>query len=133
MDLSKAYDYLPHDLLIAKMEAYGFDFNSLCLMHSYLNGRHQRVKIGLHKSTPNILKIGVQQGSVLGFLLFNLFINDICLLKLDSEICNFAADKTIYSCGLDLHEIVANLESGLSKMHELFTNNGMVANPKKSS
>ena len=65
MDLSKAYDCLPHDLLIAKMEAYGFDFNSLCLMHSYLDGRHQRVKIGSHKSTAKRAKIGVPQGSVL--------------------------------------------------------------------
>ena len=48
MDLSKAYDCLPHDLLIAKLEAYGFDFNSLCLMYSYLDCRHQRVKIGSH-------------------------------------------------------------------------------------
>ena len=46
MDLSKAYDCLPHDLLIAKLEEYGSDFNSLCLMYRYLDCRHQRVKIG---------------------------------------------------------------------------------------
>ena len=45
MDLSKAYDCLPHDLLIAKLEAYVFEFNSLCLIHSYLDCHHQRVKI----------------------------------------------------------------------------------------
>ena len=52
-------------------------------------------------------------------------------MRLDSEICNFADDNTIYSCGLDLHEIVTNLESDLSRLLEWFTNNGMVANPKK--
>ena len=57
MDLSKAYDCLPLDLLIAKLEAYGFDFNSLCLMYSYLDWRHQRVKIGSHRSTAKRKKL----------------------------------------------------------------------------
>ena len=48
MDLSKAYDCLPHDLLIAKFKAYGFDFNSFYLLYSYLDCRHQSVKIGSH-------------------------------------------------------------------------------------
>ena len=52
-------------------------------------------------------------------------------MRLDSDICNFADDKTIYSYGIDLHEIVTNLESDLSKLLEWFTHNGMVANPKK--
>ena len=132
MDLTKAYDCLLYDLLIAKIEACEFDFNSLCLMHSYLDGRHQKVKIGSHRCTAKRVKIGVPQGSVLGPLLFNIFIN-ICLLRLDSEICNFADDNTRYSCGLDLHEIVANLESGLSRLLEWFTKNGVVDNPKNSS
>ena len=52
-------------------------------------------------------------------------------MRLDSDICNFADDNTIYSCGIDLHEIVTNLESDLSRLLEWFTNNGMVANPEK--
>ena len=131
MDLSKAYDCLPHDLLIAKLEAYGLDVNSLRLMYSYLDSRVQRVKIGSHRSTAKEIKIGVPQGSVLGPLLFNIFINDLCLINLDSEICNFADDNTLYSCGHDLQEIVTDLENDLSKLLDWFKSNGMVANPKK--
>ena len=110
MDLSKAYDCPPQDLLIAKFEAYGLDVNSLRLMYSYLDSRLQRVKIGSHRSTAKEIKVGVPQGSVLGPLLFNIFINDLCLINLDFEICSFADDNTLCSCGHDLQEIVTNLE-----------------------
>ena len=78
-----------------------------------------------------MLDLGVPQGSVLGPLLFNIFINDLCLINLDSEICNFADDNTLYSCGYDLQEIVTNLENDLIKLLEWFKSNGMIANPKK--
>ena len=134
MDLSKVYDCLPHDLLIAKLEAYGLDINSLALLYSYLNNRCQRVKIGSHRSTARkIKKIGVPQGSVVGLLLFNIFNNDVCLITLDSEICSFADANTLYSCGHDLQEIVTNLEHDLCNLLEWFKNNGMVVNPRNFS
>ena len=73
MDLSKAFDCIPHELLIAKLHAYGFSKESLKLTYSYLKGRNQRVKINSNYSSWREILNGVPQGSVLGPLLHLLF------------------------------------------------------------
>ena len=72
-DLSKAFDCLPHSLLIAKLKAYGCDESVCNLVASFLSNRKQRVKIGDARSEWAPLKKGVPQGSILGPLLFNIF------------------------------------------------------------
>ena len=70
MDLSKAFDCIPHDIMIAKLCAYGFSKESLKFIYSYLKGRNQRVKINLSYNSWKEILNGVPQGSILGLLLF---------------------------------------------------------------
>ena len=76
-DLSKAFDCLSHKLLIAKLHAYGFSLNALRLVHSYLTNRKQRTKINNKYSSREEILFGVPQGSILGPLLFNIFLCDL--------------------------------------------------------
>ena len=72
---------------------------SLRLMRSYLSNRHQRIKLDSVFSSWIQTIIGVPQGFIPGPLLFNIFLNDLLLINLRSNVCNFADDKTLYYCG----------------------------------
>ena len=131
MDLSEAYDCLPHDLTIAKCEAYGLSKSSLSLLLDYLTSLKQMVKIGSSYSIWNEIKRRVPQGSILGPPLFNAFINDIFMVIEKIEICNFADDNTIYDCGEDLSNILENLKHDLKILLKWFRINSLQANPSK--
>ena len=89
-DLSKAFDCILHDLLIAKLAAYGFDYNSLQMLQSYLSNRKQRTKINDAYSKYCEILFGVPQGSILGPLLFNIYIY-ICDMFYDIDNCDIAS------------------------------------------
>ena len=131
MDLSKAFDCIKHDLLIAKLDAYGFSHEALCLVNSYLENRHQRVKINGSFSTYKQLFLGVPQRSFLGFLSLNIYINDLLLSLMDTDICNYADDTTIYACDKNLNNVIARLENDSSITIQWFADNFMKLNTNK--
>ena len=131
MDLSKAFDVLPHGLLLSKLNAYGFNKDCLEIFYNYLSNRYQRIKINDVRSKWCIVKKGVPQGSVLGPVLFNLFINDIFYFVNDCQIYNYADDNVISHCA-DSDELLKSvLEQNLQSLLKWFKSNGMKANPSK--
>ena len=131
MDLSKAFDCIPHDLLIAKLKAYGFGLQGLRLIANYLSDRKQRVKVGSTYRDWLQTKTGVPQGSVLGPLLLNIFLNDFIYIVEHSEVCNFADDNTTFSCDDTFESVASNLEEDMSQAISWFKANQMVANPSE--
>ena len=131
IDLSKAFDCMPHGLLIAKMNAYGFSLDVCKLLKSYLVDRKQRVKIGEIKSewTTNIK--GVPQGSILGPLLFNIFINDFLFHELYSKVYNYADDNTLSCVDNDINQIQRKLQLDCITAMQWFESNNMRANADK--
>ena len=89
-DLSKAFDCLDHELLIAKLNAYGFKLPALRLIHNYLSHRKQITRVNNLYSEWLAVIFRVLQGSILGPLLFNIFLADLFLMHSDIDIANFA-------------------------------------------
>ena len=131
MDLSKAFDTLNHELLIAKLIVYGSNNESLKFIRSYFTNRWQRTKINKSFSRWTELLQGVPQGSVLGPLLFNIYLNDLIFLVDYTEVCNVAGDTTFFSCDKDLGSLINRLEYDSFLAIGWFQNNYMKFNEDK--
>ena len=131
-DLSKAFDCVDHDLLIAKLSAYGLNFRSLKLVYNYLNDRKQRVKVNNSYSSLKCIRFGVPQGSVLGPLLFNVYICDLFYIIKDWKVANYADDTTPYVVCKNMTDVIHSLENCATLLFEWFENNNMKANSDKS-
>ena len=131
MDLSKAFDVISHKLLLSKMYAYGVSQDACTLIFSYLSKRHQRVKIGPVRSDWVIIKKGVPQGSILGPLLFNVFMNDIFYSIDENSLYNYADDNSLSFWDRSLPVVISKLEHNAETSLKWFTDNQMQANPSK--
>ena len=130
-DLSKDFDCLPLDLLIAKLHACGIKEGSLNLLFSYLNNRKQRVR---QNSTINEwidILFGVPQGSILGALLFNIFLCDLFLFLHYIPVANYANGNTPYCTGLKISDVLIKLGNAAETLLQWFKDNRMKANTDK--
>ena len=118
-------------MLIAKLEAYGFSNNALLFMLSYLKNTSQKVSINSSFSTWEKIIAGVPQGSIVGPLLFNIFLNDIFYFENRSFLSIYADDNVLYVFGSNLDEVKQNLSQDLLKLSEWFYKNCMILNPEK--
>ena len=118
MALGKAFDYLTYELLIPELHAYGFSLAALRLVHSYLSNRKQRTKINESYSSGEEILFEVPQGSILGPLLFNIFICDLFIMMYDINIANNADDNTPFVSGDTPLDVITSLENAAEILFE---------------
>ena len=130
-DLSKAFDVINHNVLLHKLATYGIRGIALDWFKSYLSNRKQFVRYGSHNSTLTDIVHGVPQGSILGPLLFFIYINDIGFSK-DCNILSFADDTTIYMTSDSLPDLFKIANVKIDHMHKWFSANKLYLNSKKT-
>ena len=117
--------------MLAKLRAYSFDNKSLSSVRSYLTNRIQRCKIENHFSNWREITSGVPQGSIVGPLPFNIFINDIFLFVESSNICNYADDNTLFAFGKTFDEVTKKIQNDFLILDDWVFKNFLVLNCDK--
>ena len=127
----KSLDCILHDLLIAKLAAYGFDYQSLRIMESFLCNRQQRTEVNNVFSRYSEIIYRVSQGSILGVLLFNIYICDIFLDIIECDIASYEDDNAPYNFHFNLENVTSNLEQSTNSLLNWFRENHTKANADK--
>lgn len=131
LDFSKAFDKISHYILISKLSKMGFHSKSLQWISSYLSNRRCIVSIDGYNSVPYIVTSGVPQGSILGPLLFNLFINDISSCISYSRCLLYADDMKLFKCVTNMLDATL-LQLDISAVVRWCSLNRMILNPDKT-
>ena len=136
IDLSKAFGSLQHDILLEKLAHYGLKNKAIALLKSYLSNRKQYVQLSDVRSSVRPISVGVPQGSILGPLLFNIFINDIVKSSTKFNFILYADDTTLNSTldsfGQDAVEIQNTIVSELQNIFKWLDVNRLCLNVTKS-
>ena len=133
IDLSKAFDTLDHQILFSKLEHYGVRGVALQWIRSYLSNRKQFVQIKDTRSEFYEIKCGVPQGSILGPLLFILYVNDLQRALKQATSSLFADDTSIYYSHSDIKQLEATLNSELQSLDIWMKSNKLSVNISKSN
>lgn len=132
-DLTKAFDCVNHRVLLRKLEMYGFRGTSLDWISSYLSDRHQSVRFNGQESEFQAITSGVPQGSVLGPLLFLLYINDLSRMNISGEFTMFADDTTILWRDRDTKNLELKMNIDILSIKEWFNSNFLTLNISKTN
>jgi len=132
LDISKAFDTVSHARIVKKLKCFGLNSASCKLIRSYLSNRQQRVKIGNVLSELRDVIYGVPQGSVLGPLLFILYMNDMYVMQTNSQILSFADDTCLIFTGESNEDLYARANSGLLAITKWMIANSLAINKKKT-
>ena len=131
LDLSKAFDTLDHSILLSKLYDYGIRGILLKLFKHYLSNRFQFVSIDNHDSSFKPIRCGVPQGSILGPLLFLIYVNDICNSSKLLQFILFADDTSVFMSSDNIVNLVNDFNNELIKLNNWLKNNRLVLNIKK--
>lgn len=133
IDLAKAFDTLDHKHLIKKLEYIGIRGIPKDLIENYLSHREQTVKINNVESESRILTYGVPQGTVLGPLLFILYMNDLFNVNIPGKIISFADDTSMIFEGNSWNEVMEKMKIGMTTIQDWFSNNSLTVNIDKTN
>lgn len=132
IDLKKAFDTVSHQILIKKLQLIGIEGKALEIFDSYLQNRKQVVKMGETQSSSMPITYGVPQGSILGPLLFLIYVNDIHNINLKGDITLYADDTSVFYFGPNINEIMTHAQTDLNMLNCWFQSNLLTINSSKT-